>query len=381
MDDLIVRDVVDLLHALVSIDSVNPLLAPGHPGEVAIAQFITSWARDNGLHTQRIDTSTRRPSVLISNSSVSTGPTLLLCGHIDTVGVEGVKDPFEPRLSGDRLYGRGSYDMKAGLAAALIACRESARAGVTGRVLVAAVCDEESASTGIQEVLRTVTADAAIVTEPTELAVAVAHKGFVWTEITVTGTAAHGSRPHLGVDAILKTGPLLVAVGDLNERLQQRVDPVLGSANVHASLISGGIGESTIPDRCELLIERRTLPGETLEDVEAEVAQLLKRCREADEELDVRSRTTLARNPFAAESGAPIVDMTCAAHEAVTGSRPEISGVSFWADSAFIADAGIPTVLYGPGGEGAHAEVEWVSLSETVTCTRTLIATCQTFCS
>lgn len=377
----VAADVVDLLRALVAIDSVNPVLAPDHPGEGNIAEFISKWARENCLHSERIDTSEGRPSVLVDTGPLSEGPTLLLCAHIDTVGVQGVSDPFEPRTDGDRLYGRGSYDMKAGLAAALIACREAARFGVNGRVVVAAVCDEESTSTGIQEVLRTVSADAAIVTEPTELEVAVAHKGFVWTEFKVSGMAAHGSRPHLGVDAILKTGPLLMAVHELNENLRATVHPVLGPANVHASLITGGLGESTIPDKCELIVERRTLPGESVADVEAEVAELLERCRSADPDLDVQSRTLLARNPFAAESAAPIVETLKAAHQQITGTVPVISGVSFWADSAFIADAGIPTALYGPGGEGAHAEVEWVSLSETITCTRTLIATCQAFCS
>ena len=132
----------------------------------------------------------------------------------DVVNVEGMTDPFTPRIDGDRMYGRGTYDMKAGLAAALIAARDASRLGLAGDVVVAAVADEEHASLGIQEALRHVSADAAVVTEPTELELTVAHKGFVWSEIEVTGRAAHGSRPHLGVDAILKMGAVLKALED-----------------------------------------------------------------------------------------------------------------------------------------------------------------------
>ena len=136
-----------------------------------------------------------RPSVVVRARGTGGGRTLLLCAHTDTVGVEGMADPHTPRLEGDRLHGRGAYDMKAGLASALLACREAAAAGLAGDVVVAAVADEEHASLGVQEVLGAVGADAAIVTEPTELELIVAHKGFVWAEIEVTGRAAHGSRP------------------------------------------------------------------------------------------------------------------------------------------------------------------------------------------
>ena len=388
------REVVELLGRLVAIDSVNPSLVPGAAGEREIAGFVADWAAGAGLRADVLEETPGRPSVVVrsggagdggvGDGGTGDGGTLLLCGHLDTVGTAGMADPLTPRIDGDRMYGRGAYDMKAGLAAALVACREAATAGVAGEVVVAAVADEEHSSTGVQDVLRhltadAVTADAAVVTEPTELAVATAHKGFVWTEIRVTGRAAHGSRPHLGVDAILKTGPVLVALEGLDERLRGRRHPTLGTGSLHASLITGGVEASTIPDRCVLTIERRTLPGETTADVEEEVAELLSGCRAADPALDATSRTTLSRPPFETDRGTPVVGAVTEAAASVLGRPPAVTGVSYWADSALIAAAGIPTVLFGPGGDGAHAATEWVSLSETVACARTLAATAARF--
>ena len=254
----------------------------------------------------------------------------------DTVTREGMADP-RPRIEGDRLFGRGAYDMKAGVAAALLACREAAGRGLAGDVIVAAVADEEHASLGVEEVLGTVTADAAIVTEPTELELAVAHKGFVWSEITVTGRAAHGSRPHLGTDAIVKTGPVLTALGEFDIALGRRTHPLLGRGSVHASLIQGGEELSSYPARCSVSLERRTLPGETGGDVERELATLLDRCRTSDHELQVEHRTLLVHDPFEIDPAAELVDAVRAAATRVTGAAPTISGASYWADAAFVA--------------------------------------------
>jgi acetylornithine deacetylase len=379
------RDTIDLLKDLVAIDSQNPSLVPGAAGEGRIAGYVADWAKGAGLAAEIVAGTPGRPSVLVrsggsssGSGSGSSGRSLLLCGHLDTVGVSEMSDPFTPVVRGDRLYGRGAYDMKAGLAAALIAGREAARRGL--EVIVAAVADEEHSSLGVQEILRTVRADAAIVTEPTELTVATAHRGFVWTEISVAGVAAHGSRPHLGVDAIMKTGPVLTALDDLNEQLRGREHPRLGRGFVHASLIHGGREESTIPDSCTLTIERRTLPGETTEDTEQDIARLLDRCRAADPALRVSSRTTLARAPFEVADDEAIVRAVARAATSVTGRPAELAGASYWADAAFIAGAGIPTVLFGPDGDGAHAREEWVSLPGTVACAQALIAAAADFC-
>lgn len=376
------RELIDLLVELSRIDSVNPSLVPGAAGEAEAAERISAWARAEGLDVETSDVAPGRPNVIVRSRPAGSGSgrSLLLCGHTDTVGVGAVPDPLGARISGDRLYGRGVYDMKAGLVAALFACREAAAAGLDGEVIVAAVADEEHSSIGVQSVLTRLRADAAIVTEPTELVVATAHRGFVWTEIEVIGKAAHGSRPHLGVDAIMKTGPILVALDDLNTKLRGNRHPTLGPGTLHASLITGGIEESTIPARCVLTIERRTLPGETSADVEADVAQLLAGCRTADPELVTNARTTLARDPFETRSDSPIVASLSRAAEQTLGRPAQIGGVSYWADAAFIASAGIPTVLFGPCGDGAHADDEWVDLPSTIACAKTLTAAAVEFC-
>lgn len=371
--------VLDLLDRLVRIDSVNPGLDPSGAGEAEIAAFVADWGRAAGLRTEIVESTPGRPSVVLRGGRNTGGRRLLLCGHLDTVGLAGTRDALTPRIDGDRLYARGAYDMKAGLAAALIACRDASLAGIDGEVVVAAVADEELASLGVQDVLAHLDPagiDAAVVTEPTERQVGTAHRGFVWTEVTVTGVAAHGSRPHLGADAILAAGHHLVAFDQLDRQLRDRPHPFLGPGNLHASLITGGTEESTIPDRCVFTVERRTLPGETLERVEADVADLLERCRPADPRLQATARTVLHRPAMETPHDTPVARMLLAA----AGAGTTVAPMSYWADSAFLSDAGIPTVLYGPEGEGAHADVEWVSLSGTSTVATVLSGLVRTFC-
>ena len=342
------------------------------------------WRRGRetvGLQADLLEETIGRPSVVVRARGAGGGRTLLLCGHLDTVGVEGMSEPHAPRVDGDRLHGRGAYDMKAGVAAALVACREAAALGLAGDVVVAAVADEEHASLGVQEVLAAVHADVAIVTEPTELDVVVAHKGFVWAEVEVAGRAAHGSRPHLGLDAIVKTGPILTALGELDGALAGRTHPLLGRGSVHASLIEGGGELSSYPARCRVALERRTLPAETAADIERELAMMLEACQANDAELEATHRTLLVREPFEVSPDEEIVELVRAAATGVTGSAPAIGGASYWADAAFISAAGIPTVMFGPGGEGAHATNEWVSLSDTDAVARTLVAVAARLCA
>lgn len=381
-------DVIDLARHLVAIESVNPTLVPGGSGEHEIARFVERWAADNGLASRVITSPDGRPNLVIGATPTDVGGAaapnpddrvLMLYGHLDTVGLGAMVAPLEPRIDGDRLLGRGAYDQKAGLAAALVAARAAARSGARGRVIVAAVADEEAESTGIREVLRHVRADAAVITEPTEMAVAIAHRGFAWLEIEVRGKAAHGSRPHLGVDAIFRTGPVITALERYTERLSARPHPLLGAGLLHASLIEGGSEMATLPDRCVLSVERRTLPGETPEQVLAEVEAVLDACRAADPALDASARLTLAREPFEIAADDPFVALVRAATARASGNPPDLVGLSFWADSAYTAAAGIPTVLLGPPGEGAHADDEWVSVSGTLACARALVEITRSF--
>jgi acetylornithine deacetylase len=374
-------DLTSLLSSLVAVDSVNPSLVAGGAGEREIATLIEAWARDAGLEAERLEETAGRPSVLVAARGTGGGRALLLCGHTDTVNVEGMAAPHTPWVDGDRLYGRGAYDMKAGVAAAMMAAREASRLGLAGDVVVAALADEEHASLGIQEVLRRVSPDAAVVTEPTELMVVVAHKGFVWSEIEVAGRSAHGSRPHLGIDAIIKMGAVLGELERLERSLAERTHPLLGRASVHASLIEGGVELSSYPEHCKLWLERRTLPGESGRQIEAELADLLKRCRAADPEFEASHRILLVRDPFEIDQAQELPALLAQAAADVLGEPAPIGGASYWADAAFISAAGIPTVLFGPSGEGAHASEEWVSLSDTEAVARTLVSLATRFCA
>jgi acetylornithine deacetylase len=338
--------IVELASRLVAIDSVNPALVPGGAGEREAAAFVADWCAERGLDVEIVGD--ERPSVIARRRGSGGGRSLLLNGHLDTVGVAGMTAPFEPRVEDGRLYGRGSYDMKGALAVVLVAAAEAT--GLRGDVLVTAVADEELASVGTEAVLERVRADAAIVAEPTELDVAVAHRGFVGFEIETAGVAAHGSRPDLGEDAIVKMGPILVALEQLDSRLQAGPrHPLAGAGAIHASVIEGGQEMSSFPARCLLLGERRTIPGETLADVERELHELAG---------TAAVRVVASREPFEAPGDHPFVDLVRR-----TAGVDDVVGAPFWTDAALVADAGIPTVLFGPVGEGAHAEVEWVDLA------------------
>jgi acetylornithine deacetylase len=280
--------------------------------------------------------------------------------------------PHEPQIHDGRLYGRGAFDMKGGLAAIMLAGADAVEAGLRGDVIVTAVADEEHASIGVQDVLREYRADACIVTEPTLLRACVAHKGFIWAELETHGVAAHGSRRDLGVDAIAAMGPVLSGIAALQARLDERPHPLLGPGTLHASLISGGIELSSYPDRCTLSIERRTIPGETAERVEAELRELL-----ALAPVDGELRMGLVRDPFAVDPGEAIVS---ALREAA-GGELETYGETFWMDSAFLSAAGIPTVVYGPGGQGAHALIEYADLASLDRCVEVLKSTARSFCA
>jgi len=379
--DALRDDVAALTARLVAIDSVNPSLVPGGAGERRIAAAVRGWAAEAGLRAEVLEATAGRPSVVVRAPGRGGGATLLLCGHLDTVTVEGMADPHVPRIADGRLHGRGAYDMKGGLAAALVACREAAALGLAGDVVVAAVADEEHASLGVQEVLRGVRADAAVVTEPTELELVVAHKGFVWSEVEVRGRAAHGSRPDLGLDAIVQAGSILAALGELDAALGARTHPLLGRGSVHAGCIQGGAELSSYPARCVVGLERRTLPGESAAGVEAELRELVARCRAADPALDAEQRTLLVREPFEIDPGAPLVAAAGEAAASVLGAAPRLGGASYWADAAFLAGAGIPTVMLGPGGEGAHAAQEWVDLDDCAAVARILVALATRLCA
>jgi len=246
-------DPLPLLRDLVACNSINPALVPGAAGEAAVADVARGWMRKAGLKVTLQAAAPGRPNVIGVLEGRAPGPSVMFCGHLDTVGVEGMVDPFDPREENGRLYGRGSQDMKGGVAAMIAAAGLVAPTWDRGRLIVAAVVDEEHMSAGAEALVREWRADMAVVTEPTDLRLAVGHKGFAWIEIVTRGRAAHGSRPEEGRDAIVRMGRVLVALEARDRELRARAPvPYQGTGSLHASLVKGGHELSSYPDRCSL---------------------------------------------------------------------------------------------------------------------------------
>jgi acetylornithine deacetylase len=375
---------LELLRTLISIESVNPALSDGGSGEGKIAAFLAEYLLHLGLETELHPLGSNRYNVIARYPGQGDGPALLLNGHLDTVGVSGMAiDPFDPKVEGGRVFGRGSIDMKSGVAAQVAALAALAQAGIAlkGTVVLTCVADEEYESLGTVRMLEHVYADAAIVSEPTDLRIAVAHKGFVWAKVKIKGNAAHGSMPEKGIDAIVQAGRVLAGLDALErEHLPKRVHPMLGRASVHASTIRGGTAISVYPDLCELLMERRTLPGEGKEVFAAELAGILAQARAADPRFSAEAETWFDRPAVEISPQAPIVRSLADSFLAESGASPRIGGVPFWTDAALIAAAGIPAVNFGPAGEGLHAAVEYVEFESVISTARILLGTILGFC-
>jgi acetylornithine deacetylase len=379
---IILDDIAELTADLIAIDSTNPDLVPGGAGEGNIAAFVAAWLQEAGLSVTLHDLGPNRANVVGILAGSGGGQSLMLNAHMDVVGAGGMADPWVPRREGNRLHGRGSYDMKASLAIIMLVAREASAWGLRGDLLVTAVADEEFASIGTQDIVRHYRADAAIVTEPTGLELCVAHKGFVWVEVETSGVAAHGSLPDVGVDAIAMMGPVLSALSRLDRGLRSGPQhPLLSTGSVHASLIEGGQELSSYPQRCVLGIERRTVPGETQEQVEAEIAAILAAAARQDSAFCAEQRTLLVREPFNADMDESIVQVAKQELERVRGDSPPVSGAFGWMDSALLSAAGIPTVIFGPDGEGAHADEEWVDLTSALATAHALSGIVRTFCA
>ncbi|MDX2004082.1 MAG: ArgE/DapE family deacylase [Meiothermus sp.] len=376
-------EAVQLLAELLKINSVNPDLQPGAAGEGQVALFVADWLKVNGFEVHWLEATPGRPSVVGIARGAGGGRSLMFNGHLDTVGLlpfEG--EPLEPVIRDGRMYGRGSFDMKSGLAAMLVAAKRAKSLRLRGDILVACVADEEYASIGTEEVARRFSADAAIVTEPTHLDLTVAHKGFVWLDVVVHGRAAHGSRPELGIDAIAKMGKFLAALEQYDKGLRSvESHPLLKHGSVHASLISGGQELSSYPAECRLSVERRTLPHETPEAVERELLEILQRIAAEDSDFKYTLTRGFSRSPMEMSTNEPIIQIAKRQVEAIAGKTPSYRGEPFWTDAAILKAAGIPAFLLGVDGAGAHAAVEYVELESMEKLTQVLVETAKEFCA
>jgi len=374
-------DAINLLRELISIDSVNPSLVAGAAGEENVALAVAAHMRDSGLDVVIDDVAPGRQNVIGVLEGRSAGRSLMFCGHSDTVGVEGMDSPFDPIEHDGRMFGRGSGDMKGGVAAMLAAARTLANEGwAKGRLLVAAVVDEEYMSIGAEALVKSWSADAAVITEPTGLKVAIGHKGFSWIEIVTEGRAAHGSRPAEGRDAIMRMGRVLQRLEELTQKLKARVPhPVLGQAALHASIINGGRELSTYPERCVLQLERRNVSGELPDVAIREVDEILDSLHQDDREFVASARLMFDRAPYEtpAEHDLPRRLETAVKHLGHDTCR---EGMTYWTDAAILGQAGIPTVVFGPGGEGFHAREEFVFVDHVEACRAALILTARDFC-
>ncbi|MBZ5557654.1 MAG: ArgE/DapE family deacylase [Acidobacteriia bacterium] len=373
---------IALLRDLVAINSVNPTLVPGAPGERAVAEFIAADMRTHGLDVSIEPVVPDRPNVVGVLEGRAPGRTLMFCGHTDTVGVAGMTDPFAPVERDGRLYARGAQDMKGGVAAMMSAAAEiAARGGLAkGRLIVAAVVDEEHSSIGADALVTKWRADAAIVTEPTDLAIAVGHKGFAWVRVDVEGKAAHGSRPAEGQDAILRLGRVLARLEALDATLQaQPPHALMGTGSLHASLIEGGHELSSYPDHATLQMERRTLPGEPESKALAEVQQILDALAREDPTFRGTATARFSRPAYEVPANHELPRALTAAL-ARAGGQPRIAGASFWTDAAVLGHAGIPSILFGPGGAGLHSTVEYVNVRDVLTCRDALIELAKNYC-
>lgn len=372
------ESVLEALELLVRTPSVNPTLAPGEgQNEEPIARACQQWFQRNQISAWIDEVEPGRCNCVAEIGAGS--PVLALCGHIDTVQTAGMTiPPFDPRIEGNRLYGRGAYDMKGGVAAIMAALATLRQEALPGKVVAALVCDEEYASIGAADFVRRYSANACILTEPSLGApheLILAHKGFVWAEVTTQGFATHGSRWDLGVSAIGKIGRIIAALEQFDaEVLRQRVHPLVGPASLHCATVKGGSGWSTYAEQCTLQIERRTIPGETPDQVLAEIGRVV---REAGE--DATLRLVFDRAPMTCPPDAAIARSARRALEAVTGQMPRDAGVAYWMDAAVFDQAGIPTVNFGSNGAGAHEAVEWVDIDTVVQAAHALVLACRDF--
>lgn len=376
--DYLVQTLVDL----VRINSTNPSLSPDGAGEAEIGEYVADALNDLGLDVTTYDLGPKRVNVVGRLAGEGNGRSLLFNAHMDTVGVAGMSDPFSAVIQDGRLYGRGAQDMKGSLAAQIAAAKALVDAGVAlgGDLLVTAVADEEYISIGSDDLVKQVHADAAIVTEPTDLHLCRAHRGFIWYDVETVGRAAHGSRYAEGIDANIRMGRFLAQLDHLEQELRARSPhPLAGPPSLHAAKIQGGREISIYADYCKLEVERRTVPGETEAQVTAELQAIIDQLS-SDPTFQASVKPAFLRDPFEVSQDAAVVQALEQAMTARLGQPTQHIGATFWTDAAILAKAGMETVLLGPIGGGLHSAEEWVDVQSVVDLAAILAGTAVLYC-
>jgi acetylornithine deacetylase len=375
----------ELTAALVRFDSRNPSLVSGAPGEHQVAAFLADLLKTWGFRVETQEVVPGRSNVIArGGGSGRAARSLMLNGHTDVVGTDGMNHPpFTPDIVAGNIYGRGSVDMKSGLAAMCVAARDAIKLGIDGEIVIALVIDEEYESIGTQALIASgVRTDAAVITEPSRLVLCPAHRGFTWARLEVHGRAAHGSRYDLGIDAITRAA-IIIAELDRMQRteLVLRTHPLLGRGSLQVSRISGGSGLSTFADRCTVEIERRTLPTENVQTFMDELDAAITVARRTYPDLEVTVSTTASQNASDVSSDAPI--MTAMVDALGREGLPvRVEGMSGWTDAALLNEAGIPAICFGPGDLAmAHSATEYVPIQEIEAATRVLTTLAHTWCN
>lgn len=359
--------VADLLHDLIAINSVNPAYPEGQ-GEAAVADYVARHCQNIGLAVTRQPVLPGRDNIVATITVPGATKTLLYEGHMDTVGLGLMGETgLTPQLRDGKLYGRGACDTKGSLAAMLVAFEHllARRAELKVNAVLLASVDEEYAYRGVLAYIDSdLPATAAVVGEPTDLRVVVAHKGCVRGTITVTGRAAHSSEPHLGISAIDGMADILIALRTLGPQLATRHHPLMSSPTLTVGTIEGGTGHNIVPEQCTIVYDRRTLPDEAPGTVLAELDALLDIVRESRPDLTIeRPAPRLLSEGLDTPVEADIVDAAATACRELA-LDPEPAGVPYGSDASKLQKrCGIPSIVFGPGSIAqAHGEDEFVPL-------------------
>jgi acetylornithine deacetylase/succinyl-diaminopimelate desuccinylase family protein len=353
--------VLGLLADLVRINSVNPSYEGGQP-ESGMVNYLREYFERNSLETWQQEAFPGRPNLIARLPGRSPSRRLVFEAHTDTVSVGGMTiSPFDPVISEGRLYGRGSCDTKGGLAAMAYAATSLKRAGIVPPcdIWVVAAADEEFSFGGVRRLLEGLQATAAVVSEPTQMRVAIASKGVLRWRIQCRGRAAHSSKPQTGINAITNMARVILALEGDGARLQSTTHPLLGNATLNVGIIEGGRQVNIVPDVCTIDLDRRLLPGEAIPEVLAHYRSLLDPSLSAHFEVPM-----LEDEAFETSNGTDLVQCALRVSEELNLNRTPI-GVPFGTDASKFSRAGIPSIICGPGSiDLAHGPIEYVEISQ-----------------